>query len=200
MRRPDNTDIHRHRSLYFSVHRLVERGKYVPEEVVSKLEKKENLSKKERQVLENWKALQLDRAQKIQWLKSERRWASIEIELRQCLHPQAPDLQRCIQILDEMNHLQLSPLMFKKQPQVLYTMQKLCHYVGPRGQGSDIEDNVKIVRGKCQNMYSKIQSCFSTPTSISFKEFFKQEVEGFKVKCQNLSTEQVAVLTCENNT
>lgn len=176
--------------------KMVEEGKYVPEEVMVKLEKKATMTAKEKAVYDKWKLLQGQRKEKIKWLKSERRLVKIEKEFRHCLNPTSPDLQRCIQILDEMNHLEMSPLMFKKQPQVISTMEKMRCYVGPK-QGMELDELVQKVRTKSKAMYLKMQSSFETPMNIPFQEFFESELQKFNTHCQELTAEQVAFMTCE---
>lgn len=202
-KRPLNLSLHEHlewekanlkEALKFK--KMVEEGKYVPEEVVVKLEKKANMTDKEKAVYDKWKILQGQRKEKIKWLKSERRLVKIEKEFRHCLNPTSPDLQRCIQILDEMTHLQMSPLMFKKQPQVMSTMDKMRCYVGPK-QGMELDELVQKVRTKSKAIYLKMQSSFDTPMNTPFKEFFESELEKFNAHCQELSVEQVAFMTCE---
>ena len=185
--------------------KLVEEGKYVPQEIVSKLEKKSDKTPTEKSVLDKWKLLQDDRAAKLNWLKTEMRLVALEEELRQCLHPTSPNLQRCNQILDEMNYLSnhISPLMFKKQPQVYFTMEKLRFYVGPsRGfGGSEINSDGEIVeriQSRAKSTFLKIQGCFNTPSNVPFNDYFNQEVEDYQQKCQDLSSEEKAFMTCEN--
>ena len=186
--------------------KLVQEGKYVPQEIISKLEKKSDKTPQEKNVLEKWKLLQDERATKIEWLKTEMRLGALEEELRQCLHPTSPNLQRCHQILDEMNYLsnQISPLMFKKQPQVYHTMEKLRFYVGPsRGfEGSERDsdgEKVEKIRSRATCIFLKIQACFNTPSNVPFNDYFNQEVENYRQKCQNLQLEQVTFMTSEDN-
>ena len=51
--------------------KLVEEGKYVPEEVVQRLEAKPNKTEEELEIIEKWKHVKLDRKEKIEWLKTE---------------------------------------------------------------------------------------------------------------------------------
>jgi len=176
--------------------KMVEQGNFVPEEVISKLEKKPCLSVKEKAVYDKWKILQKQRGEKIRWLKSEMRLAEIERDFRHCLNPTSPDLLKCCQLLDELSnqHFMISPLMFKKQPQVMDTLEKMTHYVGPK-QGMELDDLVQKVRTKSKSMYLKFQSSFDTPMNISFKDFFASELEKFNTHCQGLTTEEIRFMT-----
>ena len=59
--------------------KLVEDGKFVPEEVVQRLQAKENKTEQEVQIIESWKYVQLDRKEKIEWLKTEATLAQYDL-------------------------------------------------------------------------------------------------------------------------
>ena len=48
-------------------------------------------------------------------------------------------MPKCIEALEELNGLSLSPLMLKKQPDIVTTIRKLRKYVGPSSNDEEGE-------------------------------------------------------------
>ena len=91
--------------------KLVEDGKFVPEEVVQRLQAKENKTEQEAQIIESWKYVQLDRKEKIEWLKTEATLAQYDLDIQKCLSLENPQLDQCMEILKDLNNLKISQLM-----------------------------------------------------------------------------------------
>ena len=71
--------------------KLVKEGKYVPEEVVQRLEAKPNQTEEELEIIEKWKHVKLDRKEKIEWLKTEASLAQSDLGMILFyFHPQFP--------------------------------------------------------------------------------------------------------------
>jgi len=182
---------------------LVEAGKYVPPEVITRLEAKTNRNGAEQAILDKWMFLQEDRQEKIQWLKTEYKIADIEIQLRKILHPGKPDLESIIEHLQELNSLLVSKLMLKKQPQVFETIDRLCHYVGPKTTNNlstnDKEtETVTMIRSLANAIYSKWTSYFEEiPSNENFMENFKHLIETFRHSVRDLPEEKLKFMVCE---
>merc|ERR1711988_205646 len=157
---------------------LVEAGKYVPPEVITRLEAKTNRNGAEQAILDKWMFLQEDRQEKIQWLKTEYKIADIEIQLRKILHPGKPDLESIIEHLQELNSLLVSKLMLKKQPQEFET--------------------VTVIRSLANAIYSKWTSYFEEiPSNENFMENFKHLIETFRHSVRDLPEEKLKFMVCE---
>ena len=63
------------------------------------------------------------RKNKLRWLKIEQRLVDLDIAVKTALHLERPSPERCIQALDELNELALTPLMLKKQPDIVTTIR-----------------------------------------------------------------------------
>jgi len=94
--------------------KLVEEGKYVPEEVVQRLEAKPNKTEEELEIIEKWKHVKLDRKEKIEWLKTEASLAQSDLDVRKCLSVEDPKLDECIDLLQKIDTLPFTQLMLKK--------------------------------------------------------------------------------------
>merc|ERR1711936_943955 len=182
---------------------LVEAGKYVPPEVITRLEAKTNRNNAEQAILDKWMFLQEDRQEKMAWLRTEMKIAEIESQLRKILHPGKPDLESIIEHLQELNSLLVSKLMLKKQPQVFETIDRLCHYVGPKTTNNlstnDKEtETVTMIRSLANAIYSKWTSYFEEiPSNENFMENFKHLIETFRHSVRDLPEEKLKFMVCE---
>ena len=71
-------------------------------------------------------------------------------------------------------HLELSNLIVKKNPFVVYTIQNLCYYEPPVILES-VQDVKEKIQEKAKAVYNKIQSLFSTVSGIGFEENFREQ-------------------------
>ena len=156
---------------------LVESGQFIPEEILKKLEAKADRTPAENEILANERLtndrrekvsdhLLLDRARicnhlhvgfdefffvQVRWLKIEQRLMDLDVELKASMHYLEPNMERCIELLEELSSLSVTKLMLKKQPEIVLTIRKARKYVGP----SDAS-----VRLKC------FETCFNRMLTI----------------------------------
>ena len=100
----------------------METGRYVPAEIIQKLQEKEEKTEKEEAILDKWSFLHDDREEKLQWLNTEKKLVEIDVDIRSNLNPfnqEECDVSRVLKLLQEMNKLLVTKLMLKKQPQGL---------------------------------------------------------------------------------
>merc|ERR1712141_311466 len=176
---------------------LVESGKYVPEEVLKNLEEKDDRSEEEQSLLEKWIFLKNDRNEKIEWLKVEASIAEIEIQLKKHLHPDHPELPVVIQLLQQLNSLKVTKLMLKKQPQVFETVNRLCHYLGPKNTDETLMPKVKLVKSLSNGILSKWKSYFEDLSNDNFTADFKTLILKFQESIKNMPVEKQRFMVCE---
>ena len=46
-------------------------------------------------------------------------------------------MPKCLELLDELYQMPITPLMLKKQPDIVTTIRKLRKYIGPQTEPSD---------------------------------------------------------------
>lgn len=110
-----------------------------------------------------------------------------------------PDMTRCLSALEELSGLSLSPLMFKKQPDIVQTIRKLRNYAGPRDdkdKGAS-KDKALAIRLKADQIYSHLRSAFSTPDGADFWKSFDDQVSAFRNAVKGMDSKKVALLTVE---
>jgi len=173
--------------------KLVEEGKYVPEEVVQRLEAKPNKTEDELQIIEKWKHVKLDRKEKIEWLKTEASLAQSDLDVRKCLSVEDPKLDECMELLQHIDKLPFTQLMLKKQPQVVKSIHKICSYLGT----GDSEKTQKI-RELASGLMTKIEGCFDAPENTgNFYAFFTEEVKKFQEKTSSWPSEKVTYMVTD---
>ena len=72
----------------------------------------------------------------LRWLKEELKLLDIDEQIKKSLHFERPDMAKCLAALDKLDKVSLSPLMLKKQPDIVTTVRRIRKYVGPQA-GSD---------------------------------------------------------------
>ena len=63
------------------------------------------------------------RKEKLRWLKIEQKLVDLDIAVKTSLHVERPAADQCISALDQLNELALTPLMLKKQPDIVTTIR-----------------------------------------------------------------------------
>ncbi len=62
----------------------------------------------------------------------EQELLDLDLAVKQALHFQRPNMQRCLEHLNDLQKLSVTPLMLKKQPTILATLRKVRKYQGPK--------------------------------------------------------------------
>ena len=151
------------------------------------------------QIIESWRYVQLDRKEKIEWLKTEATLAQYGLDIQKCLSLQNPQFDRCMEILKDLNNLKISQLMLKKQPHVVKSIHKICTYVGTSDRTEDNEKTRRI-RDSANAMIHKMAGCFDGGSKHDdFYTFFTEQVKKFQEKTSSWPSEQITYLTTEEN-
>lgn len=186
--------------------KLVEEGKFVPEEVIERIDKKKKKTEDEQAFVDKWQVLSKDRRHKIQWLETEIKLVNFDLELKQILAAlpasedapkKPPNLNRVLEIQKEILKLEVSPLMLKKQPQVVKTMFNLCAY-DVSHEFKELKEAITVLRTTANEIMLKFEGCFECPQDALFNEFFKNQVHEFQEKIKKLPSEQVSFMTNED--
>lgn len=177
---------------------LVETGKYMPQEVIDRLKQKEDITEKEKALIDKWAWLEDNRAEKIQWLKTESRVSKIDLEIKKFLHPDHSDVPQIHQLLQELNKLLVSKLMLKKQPQVMETVSKLCNFVGPPNTtDNELKDKIKSVRTLANAIFVKWQSFFEDLPDTDFMLHFELMIKNFQCSVRDMPIDKLRFMVCE---
>ena len=73
----------------------------------------------------------------VRWLKVEQRLIDLDIAIKTAVHYEHPNMPKCLDLLDELYQMPVTPLMLKKQPDIVTTIRKLRKYIGPQTEPSD---------------------------------------------------------------
>ena len=67
----------------------------------------------------------------------EQRLIDLDIAIKTAVHYEHPNMPKCLELLDELYQMPITPLMLKKQPDIVTTIRKLRKYIGPQTEPSD---------------------------------------------------------------
>jgi len=186
----------------------VEGGQCVPEEVRRKLEEKASLTEEEEAVLRR-AALLGKRRKKLQWLKVEQQMVDLHLAIRTSLSASNPQIPRCVAHLTALLSLPLTPLMVKKQPEVVETLRRLRKYLGPldqsvysAGERGEIGRGVRQVRERSNTLLTRVAALFpgfdpSTAAIGGFPEYFLEQVTRLGEATKGWTEEKVLGMTEE---
>lgn len=183
----------------------VESGQFIPEEIRKKLEQKSNRTPQEEEILQKEKQMQ-SRKEKVRWLKVEQRLIDLDIAIKTAVHYEHPNMPKCLDLLDELYQMPVTPLMLKKQPDIVTTIRKLRKYIGPQTEPSDPKDaeewrsNSEKIRLKADAVFHKIQACFTVPEGDSFWDAFEKAVVEFRDVTKGLDRNQVLHMVADPTT
>lgn len=189
----------------FEFLQLIESGKF---EEIQKLKKKKNqLSPYEKELLDilgvGEKAA-LEKEKRLKVLRIEKRIVDLDIVMKQTLLSETPDLEDCMNALEELNNLPLTPLMIKKLDQVFTSIRWLRKYAGPKGfldwqdktEKENMDKKVKAIQQKADQVYKKIVDLFffKEKADKPFGEEFEKLVKDFKQKISGMGEKQILCL------
>jgi len=188
----------------------VESGKYIPEEVMKKLEGQTDLSPEEKEVCKR-AAVLVKRRNKIAFLKTEAALVDLDRAMKNALNSSNPQISKCCQLLTDVFDLEIQPLMLKKQPEIVMTIRKLRKYVGPLDQSGyneqekkEIAAGVKLIiarSGACFDKFSRLFPGFRALANKGekkqFQDYFQEQVDKFKVATNDWEETKVLSLSDE---
>jgi len=185
---------------------LLENGEF---EEIQKLKKKKKtqLSPYEKELLDilgvGEKAV-MAKEKTLKLLRIEKRVVDLDIVMKQTLLSENPDLEDCMNALDELNTLALTQLMIKKLDQVVASIRWLRKYNGPKGFSDwqdktaieNMDKRVKVIQQKAEQVYRKILDLFffQERAGNSFGQEFEKLVKEFKQKTSGLGDKQLVCL------
>ncbi len=132
----------------------------------------------------------------------EQKLVDIDLEIKKSLHFEAPDMPRCLKVLEDLDSLVLAPLMLKKQPDIITTVRKLRKYVGPQAAsnhavGEEWSQESKKIRVKADAIYKKLQNAFAVPEGTDFWEVFETKLTEFKAVTSGMSEKQLLTMVTD---
>ncbi|XP_059093982.1 PC4 and SFRS1-interacting protein-like [Tigriopus californicus] len=183
----------------------VESGQFIPDEIRKKLEQKLNRTPEEEEILRKERELS-NKKEKIKWLKIEQRLVDLDLAIKQSLHYLRPEMEACLEALAELGTLSLTPLMLKKQPDIVTTIRKLRKYVGPQSESTPKDTNpsnddwssrAQEIRLKANQVFMKLQSTFTTAEGANFWETFESQLVEFRSATQGMERKKLLSLVAD---
>merc|ERR1719510_1637555 len=128
------------------------------------------------------------RKEKVRFLKVEQRLSDIDIEIKTSVHYEHPKMPKCLDLLGELYQMPITPLMLKKQPDIVTTLRKLRKYIGPQIEPSDPKiseewgRNADRIRVQAEYVLKQLQSGFTVNEGDSFWDVFEEPLLNFVKK------------------
>lgn len=124
---------------------------------------------------------------KCKWQETEKRMLELDRSIRAELCVNKADLEKCLPLLNELNGLEIDTLMLKQNPRLIHTVQRLCHFVGNRGEGNFTEEektrylhDAAEIRNRSKAMFQKFEKLFGIERGQSFNQVFKDKVREYQ--------------------
>uniref|UniRef100_A0A1B6HJS5 PWWP domain-containing protein n=1 Tax=Homalodisca liturata TaxID=320908 RepID=A0A1B6HJS5_9HEMI len=176
----------------------IESGEVLPESVKKEIQEKYQ----DKLVQLEQKMACDDKKEKLEYLKVEAQLLDIDVRIKSSLSLKQAEPESCLKCLDEFLGLKLSPLMFKKHPELVDTIKKLRKYVGNTSCWNMTDEQTHVfagqaasIRSKSEHAYNKIKSLFMVPYGKSFWDIFAQELKDFNESTKGMNIDEVFGLT-----
>ena len=128
----------------------------------------------------------------------EQKLIDLDLAIKQSLHFENPVMSKCLEALGELNALAVTPLMLKKQPDIVETIRKVRKYIGPESSSEAEAANLaQEIRLKANQVFMKLQSTFATPEGGNFWEDFENQVSAFRNATAGMPKEKLMTLVTE---
>lgn len=178
----------------------VESGEFIPEEIRKKLEAKVNRTPEEEEILKKERTL-MNRKEKIKWLKIEQHLVDLDIAIKTALHIRNPNVDKCLEALNELNVMSIAPLMLKKQPDIVNTIRKCRKYIGPEEadekKAKALFNKTETVRNMANQIFMKLKSLFAVPEDVDFWDVFETQVVDFRNYTKDMDKTKVLNLVSD---
>ncbi|KAK2722534.1 hepatoma-derived growth factor-like [Artemia franciscana] len=135
---------------------------------------------------------------KLMWLKREVELLDYHVKIKEHLSVKDPNCQLAMDCLDKLLELDVAPLMLKKHPYVLDTINKLKRYVGPKSaedKKEEILQQADSIRSKAEKLFNKLTLLFVVPEGKTFNEVFIAQIVEFQKATYAYSDERIMMLT-----
>uniref|UniRef100_A0A1B6M7W3 PWWP domain-containing protein n=1 Tax=Graphocephala atropunctata TaxID=36148 RepID=A0A1B6M7W3_9HEMI len=176
----------------------IESGEVLPEKVKKEIQEKYQ----DKLVQLEQKMAYDDKKEKLEYLKVEAQLLDIDVRIKGSLSLKHAEPETCLKCIDEFLGLKLSPLMFKKHPELVDTVKKLRKYVGNTNYWNMSDEQTHVfagqaasIRSKSEHIYNKIKSLFMVPYGKSFWDIFSQELKDFNESIKGMGIDEIFGLT-----
>lgn len=112
---------------------------------------------------------------KLRWLKTESRLVELDYHIKESLSVNRPNIDAAIIALEELNALQMAPLMLKKHPFIVQTILKLKRYIGPKESSEHTEEQ--------KTMYKEKSLIVRTKASMIYEKFKVLSLKSIPCSC-----------------
>ncbi|XP_014238571.1 PC4 and SFRS1-interacting protein isoform X3 [Trichogramma pretiosum] len=130
-------------------------------------------------------------------LKIESQLIFLDTKIRSSLGLDEAHTEDCLEAMDQMYELEITPLMLKKHAQVVESIKRLRRYVGNLGkwelteeETADFKEKAEKIQKKADIIYNKFKSLFTIPEDMTFWQYFSALHKQLRECTKDLTPDQ----------
>ncbi|XP_014238572.1 PC4 and SFRS1-interacting protein isoform X4 [Trichogramma pretiosum] len=138
-----------------------------------------------------------EKQNKIKTLKIESQLIFLDTKIRSSLGLDEAHTEDCLEAMDQMYELEITPLMLKKHAQVVESIKRLRRYVGNLGkwelteeETADFKEKAEKIQKKADIIYNKFKSLFTIPEDMTFWQYFSALHKQLRECTKDLTPDQ----------
>lgn len=140
-----------------------------------RLEAGENLPHSIEQDMINWSKKHLNDLKKNAKLNTEKILLFLDMKIKIALKKDDYNTKQCIGLLQQLKRLRFTPLMLKKNPETIKTVERITRF---KGKSLDLKE-VRKINKYGHRILKKMSAMFNTVGQKSFLKVFKQKENKF---------------------
>ncbi|XP_032457614.1 PC4 and SFRS1-interacting protein isoform X1 [Nasonia vitripennis] len=138
---------------------------------------------------------------KLKTLRTEAHITFLDTQIRSSLGLEQANVEECLEAMDQMLELQITPLMLKKHSHIVEAIKRLRRYVGNLTDWNYTEEETAAfkqkadeIKKKAEKIYIKFKSLFTIPEGQTFWNTFVEQLEQFRKITKDMTQEEVFAL------
>ncbi|OXU28913.1 hypothetical protein TSAR_006802 [Trichomalopsis sarcophagae] len=138
---------------------------------------------------------------KLKTLRTEAHITFLDTQIRSSLGLEKANVEECLEAMDQMLELQITPLMLKKHSHIVEAIKRLRRYVGNLSDWNYTEEETAAfkekadeIKKKAEKIYIKFKSLFTIPEGETFWNTFVEQLEQFRKITKDMTQEEVFAL------
>lgn len=126
---------------------------------------------------------------------------NLDVSIKKALHLESPDPQRCLESLEELLQVPVTPLILKKHSHIVQLIKRLRKYIGPDGMSpyDEISKFIPVINKKAEEIFEKFKAVFNyveknADDGLGFLEEYRRLVTIFDKKTEHLEDMEIVEL------
>ncbi|XP_011496080.1 PREDICTED: PC4 and SFRS1-interacting protein [Ceratosolen solmsi marchali] len=167
------------------------------ETLITRIKKRMSIEKDDRKAPAKDEA-EVENQQRLRTLRIESHIMFLDTQIRSSLGLDQANADECLEAMDQVLEIQLTPLMLKKHSHIVETIKRLRRYVGNLADWKLSEEETIAfkqkadkIKKKAELIYNKFKSLFDIPEGQTFWNIFLEQLDQFKQQTKDLTPEEI---------